>query len=124
MFFHSFLLILPRIHGQETADSMTAPCALAATTAVRLTHFSAPSWSFFKAENPIYWTRESTGTRESKRGESTSPKRWTPSSSTAPYSLCWNHVLPGVYQLDTLSVSVFHITRAKCPINHSGKRIH
>ena len=30
----------------------------------------------------LYWTRESTGTRESKEGESMSPNRWTRSSSS------------------------------------------
>ncbi len=35
----------------------------------------------FKAENLLYRTRESTGTRGSKGGESTSPKSWTRSST-------------------------------------------
>ncbi len=35
------------------------------------------TWAYFKAENLPCRTRESTGTRESKQGESTSPKSWT-----------------------------------------------
>ncbi len=40
------------------------------------------TWAYFKAEKLLYRTRESTGTRESRGGESTSPKSWTRSSST------------------------------------------
>ncbi len=46
------------------------------------------SWAYFKAGKLLYRTRESTGTRESKEGESTSPKSWTPSSSTEHHSFC------------------------------------
>ena len=43
----------------------------------------------FKAEDLLYRTRESTGTRESKQGESTSPKSWTPSRSNRYHEIMW-----------------------------------
>ena len=40
------------------------------------------TWAHFKAGKVLYRTRESTGTRESKGRESTSPKCWTRSSTS------------------------------------------
>ncbi len=53
------------------------------------------TWAHFKAESLFYRTRESTGTRESKEGESTSPKSWTPSITNVKHSIwencTWKH---------------------------------
>ncbi len=45
-----------------------------------------------------FWTRESSGTRESTGGESTSPKNWTPSSSTTHIWSTFSDVLQSAIQ--------------------------
>ncbi len=66
----------------------------------------AVTWAYFKAEKPLYRTRESTGTRESKGGESTSPKGWTRSSTNALSSVRLS-VRPPIHIKLVPSVCVF-----------------
>ncbi len=77
------------------------------------------TWAYFKAQRLLCRTRESTGTRESKGGESMSPKSWTRSSTNLylfPLSLYRIALrFPGVtWQLTILSVlkgAVPHLSR-------------
>ena len=66
-----------------------------------------------KSTSKDSWTHEFTGTLESKQGGSTSPKSWTPSSSTVQHLFGLRNTGKGTgYDFSDLSV-LFHITNAE-----------
>ena len=64
--------------GTRESKDLRVQAGLASPSPLQRTRTRA-----IKAKKLLYWTRESTGTRESKVGESTSPKSWTRSSSSS-----------------------------------------
>ncbi len=86
------IVVVTRAVNWESRDSRVCPGLASPSTPSKDSPDSPREaleviWAYFKAWKLLYRTRKSTGTRESKSGESTSPKSWTRSSTS---SNCYN----------------------------------